>query len=159
MKNKRCSGIRQGQGTIWEGVEPWVLTLVYISICLTQGRAPGQGGHVPPLHPAGILIVGVGLVPLALGDILHRGALAVDTIARACIMGGNSLSLYNNWKSSSSIQTLMQPLKYRLKVRDHIHAISIPGSNLNQFPQTMLPYENTSPATQVWSRGMPLMQR
>ena len=34
MKNKRCSGIRQGQGTIWEGVEPWVLTLVYISICL-----------------------------------------------------------------------------------------------------------------------------
>ena len=39
------------------------------------------------LHPVGILVVGVSLVTLALGDILNRTALSVDTIARACIMG------------------------------------------------------------------------
>jgi len=37
----------------------------------------------PPLYPVGVLVVGVGLVTLALGDILDRGALAIDTIARA----------------------------------------------------------------------------
>ena len=39
------------------------------------------------LHSVGILVVGVSLVALALGDILNRAALSVDTIARACIMG------------------------------------------------------------------------
>ena len=39
------------------------------------------------LHPVGILVVGVSLVALALGDILNGAALSVDTIARACIMG------------------------------------------------------------------------
>lgn len=46
----------------------------------------------PPLHPVGVLVVGVGLVTLALGDILDRGALAVDTIARACSMGESQSS-------------------------------------------------------------------
>ena len=40
----------------------------------------------PLLDPVSILVVRICLVSLALGDILNRGALAINTIAGACIM-------------------------------------------------------------------------
>ena len=45
--------------------------------------------QLPPslLHPVGILVAEVSLVTLALGDILNGAALAVYSIARACVMG------------------------------------------------------------------------
>ena len=63
-----------------------------------------------PLHPAGILVVGVDLVTLALGDILDRGALTVDTIARAY----NMVESYSSDANRAHYIVVNAPLTMRI---------------------------------------------
>ena len=59
-------------------------------------------------------------------------------------MGGNSLSLYNNWKSSSSIQTLMQPLNIVWRFR--ILFMPSPFPDLISFNSLKQCYRKRTPA-------------